>query len=186
MTRQGLTRPLTERQHLLALPFLPILAQLAAYLLSLISLKLWNWAKILTPGPNPSPHYVTVTEAVIKSNHGMSARQAAFMAHDEMFSIKHDKWHPVHIWGDHSEAKTVEDLKPARLFFYWGKDDYWVNNEIRDRLIRQRARREGEDGTKEWAEMKVDRQGMDHCFSLNEEHGRLVAEEVSGWIGSML
>ncbi|EME43255.1 hypothetical protein DOTSEDRAFT_80719 [Dothistroma septosporum NZE10] len=172
--------------YLLALPFLPVLAQLAACLLSLIPLGIWNWARTLTPGPDPLPHDTAVTEAVIKINRGLSARQAAFMAHDEMLSIKEDKWHPAHIWADQSEAAAEDDLKPARLFFYWGGDDYWVDNDVRDRVIGMRARREGEERTREWAEMRIDSHEMDHCFSLNQEHAKIVAKEAAGWIDGIL
>ena len=108
----------------------------------------------------------------------MSARQAAFMAHDEMLSIKEDKWHPAHIWGADSEAETEEELKPAKLFFYWGESDYWVDNGVRDKLISEKA--------KHGTEMRIDTHGMDHCFSLDETHGKLVAEQVAAWIDSFL
>jgi len=91
-------------------------------------------------------------------------------------------WSGVH--DSSSNSKDKSHLDTPSLYFYFGAQDPWVNNEIRDALITKRARRfekpragngsgsgngkakeevDGEDG-KPW--METDRLGIPHAFCL--------------------
>ena len=176
-------------QWLLAIPYLSLLAQLAARLISLIPLWLWDWPKTMTPGEK-RPEHNAVTEGVIRSPSG--ARQTVFMAADEMVEIAEDNWHPTNLWGvqpppdkQESEVSLSTAAPRTRLFFYWGEDDYWVDNDVRDKLIAKRARREGDQTTVDWPEMMIDKHKMDHCFSLDKQHSEIVAAQVADWISKI-
>ncbi|CAK4034830.1 Hypothetical predicted protein [Lecanosticta acicola] len=177
-------------EWLLMIPYLSLIAHFAARLLSWIPLWLWNWPKSLTPGEK-LPEHTAVTEAVLRSPTG--ARQTVFMAADEMLEIREDRWHPANLWGVQpppskmeTEIHAVASAPRTKLFFYWGEDDYWVDNDVRDRLIAKRATRQGDEMTADWPEMLIDKHKMDHCFSLNREHSELVATQVAGWVEKLL
>lgn len=111
------------------------------------------------------------------------------MANDEMKLIKEDKWLPE-LWGvtaTHSGAATatlpLSDAHKLKLYFYWGANDYWVDNKIRDALIKQRGRREGDNETRDWPHMQIaGNSDIEHCFSLNPEHSQIVATEVANYL----
>ncbi|KAK4501209.1 hypothetical protein PRZ48_007016 [Zasmidium cellare] len=162
---------------------------LAAFLVAYISpIHYWNWPAALTPGDKPSRTSVETTEAFIKSPTGV--RQTIYLAADEMHQIRHDKWHPSHVWG--AQDPTVDVTKTSvkasaatprtKLFFYWGRDDYWVDNTSRNRLIEKRARRVDNETHAGRPTMVIDQHSMDHCFSLEREHGRIVAGQVAEWV----
>lgn len=119
------------------------------------------------------------------------------MANDEMREITEDKWHPANVWGmfPHSgdgdgndttkTAMSVDTKAPqTKLFFYWGKNDYWVNNESRDALI---AARTQPTGTKFGSrlQMFVDPGEIPHTFSLETKDMVAVAEKVAEYIGEL-
>ena len=111
------------------------------------------------------------------------------MANDEMKLIKEDKWLPE-LWGvtsDRSGAATASiahaDAHKLKLYFYWGANDYWVDNKIRDALIRQRGSRTTDPSTRDWPHMQIaSNSDIEHCFSLNPEHMQIVATEVANYL----
>ncbi|KAF2159862.1 hypothetical protein M409DRAFT_70753 [Zasmidium cellare ATCC 36951] len=174
----------------LAIPGLQWAAWLLATLLTtLISpIRIWNWPAELTPGSNPSSANTAITAALLHSPLGV--RQTIHLAADEMRQIQHDKWHPSNVWGasdpdidiTETSVKASAASPRTKLFFYWGRDDYWVDNSSRDRVIEKRARRVDGAGQGGRPTMVVDRHGMDHCFSLERAHGKIVAGQVAEWV----
>jgi len=87
-------------------------------------------------------------------------------------------WSGVHDYSSYSKDKSHVDT--PSLYFYFGAEDPWVNNEIRDALIATRARKltrpkvangEGEGKVEVDAEegkpwMEIDRKGIPHAFCL--------------------
>jgi hypothetical protein len=113
-----------------------------------------------------------------------------------MHEIKEDKWHPAHLWGllphehdvdgaDTSTTETnAENTPRTKLFFYWGNDDYWVNNDSRDSLIAARAQT-SDLRTSSRARMVIDQNNIPHPFSMEVKHTKIVAEHVAEFIGEM-
>lgn len=107
-----------------------------------------------------------------------------------MREIKEDNWHPANIWGmlprqdgdDTTSTTTSPDSKApkTKLFFYWGKNDYWVNNQSRDALIAARAQQKS--GMEESVRMFVDPGEIPHTFSLETKDMVTVAEKVAEYI----
>lgn len=106
-----------------------------------------------------------------------------------MRQIREDKWHPSHVWGalDPGVVTTEADVdKPGaartKLFFYWGRDDYWVDNGLRNKLIERRAG--GADGKGQLMRptMMIDTHEIDHCFSLDRGHCEIVAKQAAEWV----
>lgn len=109
------------------------------------------------------------------------------MANDEMRLIKANRW-PDEFWGiEKVTEQTVNEslsspiIPKAKLYFYFGENDYWVDNNIRDALIAQRASR-GDAATEDLPQMRVDTNGIPHTFSLDIEHTKIVAKEVAEYI----
>jgi hypothetical protein len=117
------------------------------------------------------------------------------MANQEMHEIKEDKWHPANLWGilphdhdatDGADTTTTEahdgTTPETKLFFYWGNDDYWVNNDSRDALIASRAHTEDR---KSHSKMLVDQGDIPHPFSLEMKNVKIVAEHVADFVGEL-
>ncbi|KAM3418186.1 hypothetical protein BST61_g6389 [Cercospora zeina] len=142
-----------------------------------------------------------VTAAFARSDHGI--RQLIYMARDELETIKGDKWHAQHLWGgaaensnnmeaesdgDEGETSTIVSTSPdtdssqtrTKLYFLFGKDDYWVNNESREELIRSRGNERKQTTTT--MEVLHQRPEIPHTFSLCAEHSDYVAEKSVKWI----
>ncbi|KAK4548431.1 hypothetical protein LTR36_009341 [Oleoguttula mirabilis] len=130
------------------------------------------------------------TAAFIQSKHGV--RQALFMAHHEMVQMSHDKWSDD-LWGVRplqeaaSTAMGKSVVKPAarlRLYFYWGRDDHWIECATRNKLIRTRGRtrlgRRGSVGEENKPLMEIDRNGVPHGFCIR--HSEVIAEKVAEYV----
>lgn len=116
-----------------------------------------------------------------------------YMANQEMQEIKEDKWHPSNIWGaipplqkdcddgDITTTTTTIARNKTKLFFYWGKNDYWVNNYSRDSLIASRAG--ANSGTQ--PRMYIDPGEIPHTFSLERKDMIVVAEKVREFIAEL-
>ncbi|SMQ53327.1 unnamed protein product [Zymoseptoria tritici ST99CH_3D7] len=173
---------------LLGLPFMPGFLQFVARCVASIPTSWINWPRLLNPGTEG----IAVTEAMIRSRH--SVRQIIHMANQEMHEIKEDKWHPANLWGllpheydfDGADTSTTEthDAPRTRLFFYWGNDDYWVNNDSRDSLIASRAQT-SDKKTHSRAKMMIDQSDIPHPFSMETKHTKIVAAHVAEFIGEL-
>lgn len=117
------------------------------------------------------------------------------MANDEMREIKEDKWHPSNVWGmlphndDSNGISTTETtlsndskLPKTKLFFYWGKNDYWVENRSRDALI---AARTETSSSEHASRMFIDPGEIPHTFSLETKDMVTVATKVAEWIAEV-
>ena len=94
------------------------------------------------------------------------------MARDELIEMTHDKW-PASVW-DATLAPSAQNVTPSeakidrpKLFFYWGANDYWVDNGTRDSIIASRAGTERpEDQGK--PRMEIDRVDTPHDFCISK------------------
>lgn len=122
------------------------------------------------------------------------------MANDEMREIKEDRWHPSNIWGmlprerddDGGDVTTTATISAdsksstkTKLFFYWGKNDYWVNNQSRDALIAARAQTTDDVKSAFQPQMFVDPGEIPHTFSLETKDMVTVAEKVAEFIAEL-
>ncbi|KAF2206341.1 hypothetical protein CERZMDRAFT_89363 [Cercospora zeae-maydis SCOH1-5] len=77
-----------------------------------------------------------------------------------------------------SDSAATPPSKRTKLYFLFGKDDYWVNNSSREKLIRSR----GNNGPHTTMEILHHRPEIPHTFSLCAEHSQHVAEKTVAWI----
>jgi hypothetical protein len=139
-------------------------------------------ARFITPGVDGGK----VTAALARSDHGV--KQVIHMARDELEQIRHDKWDAAKIWGvcdpgaDASESyavMTTDDTASTRtrLYFLWGQEDYWVNNDSRSQLINSKK-----SSAHTIMEILHERPEIPHTFSLDPEHSDHIASKVVEWI----
>lgn len=126
-----------------------------------------------------------VTAAFVKSKWGLQA--ATQMAHEEMHTITANRWGDD-IWGAAKAlGRNQSQSLRSRLFFLFAKEDHWVANETRDRLIRERGRkresRAAEDAWKPLMEVDV-KEGWTHSFCIYQSVP--VAERVVEYIEELV
>ncbi|OJJ48257.1 hypothetical protein ASPZODRAFT_130216 [Penicilliopsis zonata CBS 506.65] len=133
---------------LLFIPKLPSLANfLSRVLTSLLPAPLLRWTvQRVTGMPEPA---LQTTLSFLRSRQGVE--QALYMAADEMKTITTDKW-TDEIWGIQG---------PIELFFYFGRDDHWVAEETREKIMQSRGRHD--DGPT----MVVCEEGLPHAFCIS-------------------
>lgn len=93
------------------------------------------------------------------------------MGQHELLEMTHDKWDDD-LWGstpsldgEEKNGKVSCDRPP--LYFYFGENDYWIDNKIRDDLIACRARTEGSPGSDGKPHMEIDAEGVPHDFCIS-------------------
>ncbi|KAI0123984.1 hypothetical protein BJ170DRAFT_68671 [Xylariales sp. AK1849] len=116
------------------------------------------------------PHAAAVTTGFLKSRDGVW--QALHMGMDEMQVIGEDKWDDE-LWEIADEAQAHDQPLP-KFFFFFGKDDDWVANHLRDAFIEKRSKRV------ERTRIVVDEGSIPHAFCIR--HSETVAEKVLVWI----
>ena len=134
----------------------------------------------------------SVTAQFLQSKYGVW--QALHMAKDELAQLTHDKWCD-HFWGTSSTisvaaqksaneiaGSTTASSSHTQLYFYWGSNDHWIAQDTRDRIIKTRARVEGQAGEERKPTMEVDSNGIGHAFCLSESGNQIVAAKCAGWI----
>ena len=91
------------------------------------------------------------------------------MARDELLEMTHDKW-PNDVWNGpiSSTLASSPNLDRPKLYFFWGQNDYWIDNSTRDKVIATRARRADDEGGEGKPYMEIDRQGVQHDFCISE------------------
>ena len=104
------------------------------------------------------------------------------MAADEMRIITTDKWSDD-VWGiasssssssrnrdgERNDSLTTAASLPARMFFYFGRNDHWVAEKTREEIIQAKAKSSmvgGKGGT--GPTMVVCEDGLPHAFCLRE------------------
>lgn len=104
------------------------------------------------------------------------------MAKQEMSQLTDDVW-TSQIWSP--ETALIENsplrYKHTKLFFYWGANDYWVNNDLRDKLIAQRSATATHPNR---AEMEVDTNNFPHAFCLR--HSNPIARRIAKFLEQLL
>ena len=87
------------------------------------------------------------------------------MAADEMREITSDKWDDE-IWGIAAPDTSSEGERrpPARLVFYFGRNDHWVAEQTRDDIIKARGSKAAENG--DGPKMVVCEENVVHGFCI--------------------
>ena len=92
------------------------------------------------------------------------------MATDEMREIAEDKWDQS-VWG---AAQHPSGKAPPKLYFFFGDNDHWVANHIRDELISARGYQG--DAAESWKpKMVIDHEGIPHSFCISQSFDLLFA-----------
>ena len=134
----------------------------------------------------------SVTAQFLQSKYGVW--QALHMAKDELAQLTHDKWSDD-FWGApaaisafvgrsavENAGSTAPPPSHTQLYFYWGSNDHWIAQDTRDRIIRTRAKVEGQAGDERKPTMEVDSNGIGHAFCLSESGNQIVAVKCADWI----
>ena len=107
------------------------------------------------------------------------------MAADEMRIITTDKWSDD-VWGiasssssssrnrdgEGNDLSTTAASLPARMFFYFGRNDHWVAEKTREEIIEAKSMARGKGG--KTPTMVVCEDGLPHAFCLREYSPRLL------------
>lgn len=106
-----------------------------------------------------SPRAADVTAEWLKSRDGVL--QALHMGKSELDTIFEDKWDDE-LW---EVSASAAELPPPRFFMFYGREDHWVANHVRDEFI-ERRRRAGEKGGR--TSITVDEGNIQHAFCTKE------------------
>lgn len=106
-----------------------------------------------------SKHAADVTAEWLKSRDGVL--QALHMGKSELDTIFEDKWDDE-LW---EVSASAADLQAPRFFMFYGREDHWVANHVRDEFI-ERRRRAGEKGGR--TSITVDEGNIQHAFCTKE------------------
>jgi pimeloyl-ACP methyl ester carboxylesterase len=138
---------------------------------------------------------VRTVERFLKSP--MGVRESMVMVRDELVTITEDRW-GEEIWGAERALDGVGDgedggrsraeTQKTKMVFYFGDPDHYVDEGLRDALIRNRGRKMGKDGMgkgeEEWRpRMEVDKMGVPHAFSLRKYDDQLQRYGLTLWQG---
>jgi hypothetical protein len=85
------------------------------------------------------------------------------MARDEMHEITADKW-DGEVWG--AEYPSPTNVARAKLFFYFGENDYWVADHTRNTIMSLRGRGDAMDEWRPW--MEIDKMKTPHGFTISK------------------
>lgn len=152
--------------------FILLVRMLAGALMLLPATVLEAFVRTVTGMPEEGAR---VTAAFLRSAAGV--HQALYLAKHELAVIKSEKesgW-SEEFWDGQSGGAIGREssTQGTRLFFYWGRDDYWVAEKTRARVIAAR----GSD-----AAMVIDEHGIDHAFCLHSKDSRVVAERSADFV----
>lgn len=122
---------------------------LANYAPSIARAILWCVPDLLLQGVlqywlGMSAHGADVTQHWLRSRDGVW--QALYMGQDEMERIAEEKWASEMWEGLGENVKGMEEgekcigERTPKFFFYFGKDDHWVDNECRDQFVKNRMK----------------------------------------------
>ena len=107
-----------------------------------------------------SPRAADVTAEWLKSRDGVL--QALHMGKSELDTIFEDVWDDE-LWE--VSASSADDDATPRFFMFYGREDHWVANHVRDEFI-ERRRRAGEKNKR--THITVDEGNIQHAFCTKE------------------
>ncbi|KAK2601622.1 hypothetical protein QQS21_004857 [Conoideocrella luteorostrata] len=151
------------------------IATYAKGILSLFSQGTLQW--VIENVMGFSPYTASVTAEWLKSRDGVL--QALHMGKSELDTIFEDKWEDE-LW-EVSASASATDKGPAlsRFFMFYGREDHWVANHVRDEFI-ERRRRAGEKGG--GTSITVDEGNIPHAFCTKELTSWMIARRVHEWV----
>ncbi|KAF8463680.1 hypothetical protein BDZ91DRAFT_731417 [Kalaharituber pfeilii] len=191
------------------LPSLPSTAQfLADILVTLLSLTVLRYLIQLvtrfkhtsSPLPMPSTTSVPITvSGPLESTLAFltipgSIYQSLRMAAEEMDQIREDSW-PGEVWGGRHDQQGKgnygDGAGNVKWVCYFGREDHWVDEKKREKIIVTRGGRGavgGRNGEKEedkgYPKMVVCEKGLPHGFCIG--HGEVMAESVFTWLQDII
>ncbi|OAQ66282.1 hypothetical protein VFPPC_16005 [Pochonia chlamydosporia 170] len=119
-----------------------------------------------------SANAASVTAEWLKSRDGVL--QALHMGKSELDTIFEDTWEDE-LW----EVSAAAETQAPRFFLFYGREDHWVANHVRDEFI-ERRRRAGEKGGR--TSITVDEGNIQHAFCTKEHTSWSIARRVHGWV----
>ena len=103
----------------------------------------------------------------------------SYMAADEMREITSDKW-DHEIWGIAApDTSSERERKPARLVFYFGRNDHWVAEQTRDDIIKARGSKAAKNG--DGPKMVVCEENVVHGFCIGMSFIKISAVSALAW-----
>ncbi|OAA51925.1 hypothetical protein NOR_00518 [Metarhizium rileyi] len=123
-----------------------------------------------------SPCAADVTAEWLKSRDGLL--QALHMGKSELDTIFEDKWDDE-LW-ESSASATGLGLRAPRFFMFYGREDHWVADHVRDDFIERRRRAGDKDGVR--TSITVDEGNIQHAFCTKEHTSWTIARKVHGWV----
>ncbi|EGX88968.1 hypothetical protein CCM_09015 [Cordyceps militaris CM01] len=130
----------------------------------------WVWATYL----GFSSQAAATLAEWLKSRDGVW--QAIHLGRSELKYVLKDKWEDS-FW-DNVSTSSSGGVVP-KFFFFYGKHDHWVDNDLRDEFIaRQKAR--GADPAR--PSIEIDTGDISHAFCTREDTSLQVAEKVYTWV----
>ncbi|GAB0136441.1 hypothetical protein EsDP_00004742 [Epichloe bromicola] len=125
-----------------------------------------------------SPRAASVTAEWLKSRDGIL--QAVHMGKSELDTIFEDKWDDE-LWEPSAAATAAAATASSapRFFMFYGREDHWVANHVRDEFI-ERRRRAGEKGVK--TTITVDAEDIPHAFCTRKDASWTIARKVHAWV----
>ncbi|OAA75931.1 hypothetical protein LEL_05615 [Akanthomyces lecanii RCEF 1005] len=130
----------------------------------------WLWGNYL----GFSAAAATALAEWLKSRDGLW--QAIHLGRSELKSVVKDKWDDT-LW-DAAPTAGSGDVAP-KFFFFYGKHDHWVDNDLRDAFIARHKARGDSPGR---PSLEVDTGDIAHAFCTREDTSLQVAEKVHSWV----
>ncbi|KAG6011952.1 hypothetical protein E4U54_007825 [Claviceps lovelessii] len=126
-----------------------------------------------------------LTAEWLKSRDGVF--QALHMAKSELDTIMEDTWDDG-LWeaasepvsSSRSSSPCARSAGAPRFFIFYGREDHWVANHVRDEFI-ERRRRAGEKAAVE-TRIMVDEGDIPHAFCVREDTSWMIARKVHAWV----
>ncbi|KAG5935316.1 hypothetical protein E4U53_000462 [Claviceps sorghi] len=115
----------------------------------------------------------------LKSRDGLL--QLVHMAKSEMDTVLEDKWEDE-LWeaasGGVHQTDRLSSSSPPRFFLFYGREDHWVANHVRDEFV---ERRRAAGGTS----ITVDEGNIPHAFCVGEDTSWMIARKVHAWVAQI-
>lgn len=128
---------------------------LAKTLLSCFSESMLRW--VIETVMGFSPQSAAVTAGWLKSRDGVW--QAVHLGQSELATIRDDAWE-AELWDVMMRSEGEDKTSTPKFFMFYGKDDHWVANKLRDDFIDSRK----DSGNR----IEVDEGDIPHAFCTRE------------------
>lgn len=166
-------------------PGFPLLVSLGAGFISRLLRESWLATLVRTVMGRDTPDDA-VASTICFLTSKMGIQQCLSMAANEMEEIGEDQWEDE-VWGvadaskgDHAD-RGVQMSDPARLIFYFARQDHWVADQTREAIIKTRG---GGRGMANSTMMVAEEGELVHGWCI--KHSRVVAQKVNQWVEEII